>query len=204
MGNRAFSLVEMLVCIAVAAMLYGLIVPTTAAIRGAAGRHQSRVRFNQWRLAIEEFRTEYGHLPDVATGGRLDPGKMLAALTGCDSKGSPVPAEDLQGNIRRIRFHAFGAGELILVTGTMHGAELVDGNGNSQIGVLIDRDEDGAIHGSEVVAVPVASGNSRDGFTAPFTQPASAVGPGVSIPARIAFYSTGSGRDPEGFVYSWR
>lgn len=204
MDRRAFTLMEMLVCIAIVALLYGLIFPTTASLVEAAGRHRTRVRFRQWMLAMEEFRSEYGYVPEVAPAGLLDTGRMLAALTGCDARGQPVAESDLTGNVRRIRFRDFADGELLLVPNGALEAELVDGQENSRIGVLIDRDGDGVIRGEEIRAVPVAAGNSRDGFSATLSPPDSAVGPLTVIGGRVAFYSAGSGATAEHFVYSWR
>lgn len=205
MDRRAFTLVEILVCLAILALLYGLILPTTASIVEATGRHQTRVRFRQWMLAMEEFRAEYGYLPEVTSGtGLLDTGKMLAALTGCDTRGQPVPDAVLQGNVRRIRFRDFSEGEILRLRNGPPDAELVDGQENSQIGVLVDRDGDGVIRGDEIRAVPIAAGNSRDGFSASVYPPESIVGNLTVIAARVAFYSAGSGVDADRFVFSWR
>lgn len=205
MDRRAFTLVEILVCLAILAVLYGLILPTTASIVEATGRHQTRVRFRQWILAMEEFRAEYGYLPDVASGsGLVDTSKMLGALTGCDMRGQPVADADLQGNVRRIRFRDFAEGELLRLHSGPIDAELVDGRDNSQIGILIDRDGDGVIRGDEIRVVPVAAGNSRDGFSATLSPPESVLGPMTVIAGRVAFYSAGSGANADRFVYSWR
>lgn len=204
MDRRAFTLVEILVCIAIAALLYALIFPTTSSIVDATKRHETRARFRQWMLAMEEFCSEYGYLPNVDTGGILETGKMLAALTACDTRGRPVADADLQGNIRRIRFRDFADGELLRMPSGPIEAELVDGQDNSQIGVMVDRDGDGVIRGEEVRLTPISVGNSRDGYSVALSPPESDVGPLTVIAGRVAFYSAGSGTSAERFVYSWR
>lgn len=204
MGNRAFSLLEILVCLAVMAVLASLVVPTTAAVREAAARQQARAQFRQWELAMEEFRAEYGYLPDVTWGGLLDGAKFMAALSGRDPAGAPLPDGALQGNTRRIGFHVLSERERLRTAAGASTAEVVDGFGNSQIVVMIDRDGDGVIRGPEVLALGIASGNSRDGFATAQTPPESIVGPATVIPARVAFYSAGTGSGRESFFYSWR
>ena len=204
MGSRAFTLLEILVCLAVMAVLASLVIPTTAAVREAAARQQARAQFRQWELAMEEFRAEYGYLPDVTSGGLLDGAKFMAALSGRDHTGAPLANEALQGNVRRIGFHALSERERLRTATGAATAEVVDGFGNSQIVVMIDRDGDGMIRGHEVLALAIAAGNSRDGFTAAKTPPESIVGAATTIPARVAFYSAGKGSGPEPFLYSWR
>ncbi len=204
MANRAFSLLEILLCLAVMAVLASLVIPTTAAVKEAAARQRARAQFRQWVLAMEEFRAEYGYLPDVATGGLLDGTKFMAALSGCDHAGMPLPESGLQGNVRRISFHVLGERERLRTAAGAPTAEVVDGFGNSQIVVMTDRDGDGMIRGHEILALPIASGNSREGFSAIQLPPAPTVGASVAIPARVAFYSAGSGTGAEPFLYSWR
>ncbi len=204
MGKRGFSLLEILVCLAVMAVLASLVIPTTAAVREAATRHQVRAQFRQWALAMEEFRAEYGYLPEVTTGGLLDGGKFMAALSGCDSSGAPLPPDVLRGNVRRIVFHRPDERELLRAVAGAPTTEVVDGFSNSQVVVLIDRDGDGVIRGGEILSLAIAAGNSRDGFTLAQEPPGSIVRNAVTIPGRVAFYSAGMGSGPESFVYSWR
>lgn len=63
-NHNGFTIVELLVVVAVIGLLVAILIPTVANVRESAKKAQSRSQFGQWISAIEMFRTEYGYWPD--------------------------------------------------------------------------------------------------------------------------------------------
>jgi len=202
--ESAFTLVEVLAAVGVVAILAALLVPTAAAVRETAQRFETKARFQQWALAMEEFRTEYGYYPDVSTDGLIDPLKFLGALTARDHTGSALAGNALCGNVRKLRFYTAGGKELQRDAAGLPLPEILDGFENSQIVALADRDGDGSIRGLELVRKSLAAGNARDGFSPIVAAPEQELAEGSVIHARIAFYSVGAGERSDRFILSWK
>jgi len=183
------------------AVLAGLLIPTSTAVRNAALRVRGKTQFKQWSLALEEFRSEYGHYPQVAVSGVMDTSRFLAALTGRDHQGLSVTGSAAVGNIRGLRFYTLSTGELVGSEEGIPRAELKDAFGNSRIGVLMDWNGDGFISGDEYVLQALPAGNSYTGFSPPIVPPRQ--GESARISARVALYSVGAGRGPEDYLCSW-
>lgn len=199
---QGFTLLEVLMVVAVISILVAIIIPAIGGAQNSARRAKTRVQFSQWSAAIEQFRQEYGYYP-VFTNFRVNDGAAAAlsgqhifhdTLAGLRRDGSTIatnnasPAPEAQ-NPKRIRFCSFGSDEL-------SSAGLIqDAFGNSEIGVLLDRNLDGAIALNDTSdyspqpAVPLPIGSA--------TVPPP---PGNRIRAGVAFYSAGDGQRP---VTSW-
>ncbi len=196
--HRAFSLLELVAVVAILGVLLAVLVPGLATVRAGVARARTLAMFHQWSLACAEFRLEYGLAPQWAAEPRLTTVEHTAAflrcLTGREPDGRAVAdVAALGGNRRRLAFLLVGPGDL-------HEGRLADAFGNTEIGVLLDRDGDGWIRpGADGALVGVMS---RDG-TGPFV-PEAADLPAEGVRAAAIFYSAGRGRDASDLILSWR
>ncbi|MDD2765675.1 MAG: type II secretion system protein [Opitutaceae bacterium] len=209
--HTAFTLVELLAVIAVLAVLAGILVPTLGAARASALKAQTRVQFAQWIAALEQFRQEYGCYPPVGSGGKLataaDALQFVRTLSGRNPDGSGVTAAaDLNGNFRRLSLCAFAGADFLDPDGPDGSADysgnelLRDAFGNTEIGVLVDRNGDGFIKPADdgpLVAVRGAAGTAG-------LAPDETDLPATGIRAGVAFYSAGRGAIPADMVFSWK
>lgn len=202
--SAAFTLIELLGVIAVIAILAGVLFPTSALVRNVALKVRTKAQFQQWVIAVEEFRAEYGHYPQISSDGLLDTSRFLAAVTGRDHLGVRREGAALNGNTRGLRFYSPATNEILGASQGASRSELIDGFGNSQIGVLMDRDGDGLLRGAELVVRALAAGNSQEGFSSALVPSLLEVSTGTPIAARVAFYSVGQGKSAETFVCSWK
>ena len=210
-GPRGFTLVELLAVVAVIALLAGMLMPSLGSARASALKARTRVQFSQWAAAMEQFRQEYGYYPVVGTDGRLataaDALKFVRTLGGRNPDGTAVAgAADLNGNLKRLSFCAFADADFT-DPGRPGGAPdysgdelLRDAFGNTEIGVLVDRNGDGFIKPADdgpVAAIRAACGTA--GLT-----PAETDLPAAGVRAGALFYSAGRGTGPADLVLSWK
>lgn len=188
--SRGFTLIELLTVIAIIGILAGIIIPTTGAVRTAAKKSQSRTQFNQIVTAMEMFRQEYGYYPRIDDGGnpgtrKIDTDRFFAILTAKTvSGGTPT---DFLGNKKRMSFYSVSDKDLDDTK-----TQLVDGFGNTEIGVVVDRDGNGVISGSGNEAlVAVNPGNYTPTV------------PTAGIRAGVIIYSSGKDGSSNNVVKSW-
>ncbi len=207
----AFTLIELLAVLAVVAILAGILLPALGAARRSALGAAARVQLNRWTAAMEQFRLEYGYYPAVGTDGMLatagDAVTFVRTLAGRNPDGSLVAdAAELNGNVRRLAFTAFSAADFFDpdhpgAVPDFDGNELLcDSFGNTEIGVLVDRNGDGLIRASddgEPVAVRGAAGEAA-------LVPAEADLPAGGVRGGVLFYTAGSAAIPEDMVLSWK
>lgn len=197
-----FTLLEVLAAALVAAVLLAATLPSLELVRVFARKVETRARFAQWTLAFEHYRGDRGVYPPVDVSGLLDVERVRAALTGRDAAGAPLTGPALLGNVRRALYLTFAPGEWHPPAAGVP-EEIHDAFGNSRIGILVDRDGDGEIRGAELQLQPLAAGNAREGFRAAQPLPVGTA-PDGRIPAAVAFYSAGRGREIQDYVFSWR
>ena len=101
MKRRHFTLIEMLVVVAVIAILIGILIPTIGTVMQKVKQSQTKAVINSLRLAIKQYESTYGILP--FTGANADksilyePGsptnleyeKLLSTLEGNDTAQNP-------------------------------------------------------------------------------------------------------------------
>ena len=195
--QAAFTLLELLAVVAIIGILAAIVIPTTAAVRVSALRARSRVQLVQWALAVELFREEYGAYPafpvsakvnagaatalsgvhpyhDLLAGRRRD-GSALPQTAGPAVEGVPPPEAQ---NLRRVAFVRFATGDLFgsdaptpAEVGLLH-----DAFGNTDLVVLVDRNEDGWINAADYPAWPVVSPPDAPGRR---LAPAEPIGAGI-------------------------
>lgn len=209
--RRGFTLLELLVVIAVIGVLAALLFPTVGAARRSAQAARTKVQFTQWAAAIEAFRSEYGHYPAFDPSGLVNGGAAAGpagehlfrdVLAGRRRDGSALaatgPLSAGAQNRRRIAFHTFTDAELTPADDPR--PHLVrDGSGRTEIAVLVDRDLDGFIRigaGRDYAELPRVAG-----FV-----PAAGDFPAGGVRAGVAFYAPAPGATPEDprLVLSWK
>jgi prepilin-type N-terminal cleavage/methylation domain-containing protein len=201
--SSAFSLIEVLLVLAVVAVLGGLALPAGRRALDFGRVVRTQALFTQWRAALELYRAEYGAYPEIGAGGLLESELLAVALTGRDSLGREAAADALNGNLRRLRFLEPSALDWLRLDAPVTRAVVVDAFGNSDIAVLYDRDGDGWIRGEEAVLPPLRPGNARVGFGEPITFAGAGTLRDSGVRARIAFVTAGAGNGREP-VRSWR
>lgn len=160
-GGSGFTLLELLVVIAVIAILAGILIPATSAVRRAVVKSRTRAQFNQYAVAFEQFKAEYGFYPRMGVSGgedsRLNLGEsgidevFIETFSGRQRNGSQVSsAYAKRANPKRISFYTFSesefaADESVVCGNTVKQGAIVDGFGNPNIVVVIDSDRNGVI-----------------------------------------------------------
>ena len=194
-----FSLLELICAMSVIAVLAAILLPTLGAARSTALKAKTRAQFAQWSAALEQFRQEYGYYPELGTDGRLasaaDAVKFVRTLSAHNMDGTAVgDTADLNGNARRITFYAFAAGEF---TGS---GLLCDGFGNTEIGVLVDRNGDGLVKPGDDGSVSPVTG-VESGIS---SAPAETDLPAAGVHAGVLIYSAGRGTGQADLILSWK
>lgn len=223
MNNRCrlggFSLIELLTVIAVVAVLAGILIPTVGSARVSAKKAKTRVLFNQWAVAIEAFRQEYGYYPAFdrnlvnPSGQSTDPAGLHVfhdVLAGRRRNGDALPtyssgtspqAPEAQ-NRKLISFYTFGEvdfGE----TGSAAANLLRDAFDNTEIAVLVDRNLDGRITvggSGDYTSLPAVNGIT------PTSGTTTADIPTAGVRAGVVFYGpapNATAADPQ-FIFSWK
>ena len=199
--NKAFTLIELLTVIAIIGILAAIIIPAVGAARVAALKAKTKVQFNQWAVALQMFKAEYGYFPAVNTGNKLNPQAFFAALTGKNSDGS-APA-NLFGNTKKFSFYSASDSEVSSTTnGDLSNGLLKDAFGNTDIAIFYDSNGDGKVDGSDTPAF-ASSPVTPVGGTA--ISPATGkIDTTNGVRAGVIFYSAGKGSSSSDIVYSWQ
>ena len=154
--RRGFTLIELLTVIAVILILAGIMIPAIGGVLEGSRKASSRTQFQQYVIAINNYRNTYGFWPPFLADGTAtdvsgaatsgDAQDFIRALTGRDLNGDVLSNTAADQNRRRKRFHTFGNDIL--------NDQLIDnGLGLSDTGAIyiaVDHDNDGLIDDSEI------------------------------------------------------
>ncbi len=212
-NSGGFTLIELLTVIAIIAILAAILIPTVGKVRESARKAKVRTQLNQWAVAIETFRAEYGYYPDFTTqaGRKVNGGSFSASLSAAHffhdvlggrrrdgSQPATPAATDPLGtnhNRKRIVFTTFGSDEVSA------GGKLLDAFGNEDIAVIIDTDYNGIIPAGDITGISVRAGSPTSGAS---YAPPSAKVPTAGVRAGVVLFSAGSGGSANNIVYSWQ
>ena len=203
--RRAFTLIELLTVIAIIGILAALIFPSVTGARRAANKSKTRVQFSQWAAAIEGFRSEYGYYPAFHSTNLVNGGAGTGTATdhlfhdilaGKKRDGSVPSAAVSAQNKKLISFYSFSDSDF--TDGTTTTPNFIhDAFDNTQVAVLVDRNLDGVINGTDYPeGIPFVSG----------VRPTVADIPATGIRAGVVFYApspTSTTAAPD-FIFSWK
>jgi len=159
----AFTLIELLMVIAIIGILAGILIPTVGAVRKQANIAASKSQLSNYVTAIQLFKGEYSYYPFVTAGADItvdlssQSTEFIETLSGRGASDGKPKAEG--GNRRRIGFYSFSESEFLLKDDdTVDPTQLADRFNNTAINLRIDGNGDGFVE-------PSISGNK--GPTAP-------------------------------------
>ena len=155
-SKKAFTLIELLMVIAIIGILAGILIPTLSAVKKQANVTASKNQLSQYVNAIQLFKGEYGFYPFADaqdTGKNINSlsDDFIETLSGRDKRTGE--SKEAGNNRRRIAFHSFSENEFYMESnGTVNPTKIADRLNNTKIFIVIDGDGDGK------VTVPSASG----------------------------------------------
>lgn len=141
----AFTLIELLMVIAIIGILAGILIPAVGAVRKQANVAASKSQLSNYVTAITLYKGEYGYLPfsDKASSEKYsikgDGAHFTETLSGRDIDGTTVQT----GNNRRsIAFHSFSESEFWYdeAEGVVVPSRIADRFNNENIIIALDLD----------------------------------------------------------------
>jgi prepilin-type N-terminal cleavage/methylation domain-containing protein len=198
--RKGFTLIELLTVIAIIGILAAIIIPSAGGVKTSANKAKTKAMFNQWSLAMELFKSEYGYYPEVGSGNKLVTASFFGALTAKNPSGVALPSGDsnLKGNNRKLSFYSAAQSDLTSIdSGDTTTGNLKDAFGNTDFAVYTDTDGDGIINASDslTTAVRVTGVDASVGFAPDDTA--------AGVRAGVIFYSAGKGTSAKDIVTSW-
>lgn len=150
--NKGFTLVELLMVLAVVGLLASILIPTAGNIRESAIKTVCKAQLSQYINAIVQFKSQYGYYP-MSSGNKdftinlSDPvisKEFIEIMSGREAEtGKPKSAG---GNRKRIAFHDFSESEFYILEDDLYSlTQLADRFNNTNICIIIDGDGDGFV-----------------------------------------------------------
>lgn len=156
-SRKAFTLIELLTVIAIIGILAGILIPVVGSARKSANKAKSKVQFNQYAVALQQYKTEYGYWPPVGGTSGLNSGQaydisknadFIKALTGKNTDGSALSTGDRTSlNRKAVAFLSISDDQLYFDDSTQKTdpTKLADAFNNPGIHIAVDHDGDGKI-----------------------------------------------------------
>ena len=160
--KSAFTLIELLIVIAIIGILAGLAFQGVQIAIERANTTATKILFNQWTIALETYKMEYGTYPrDLLNDDQpilLNEKKkaFYYSLVGRQFDGSKLSPQDrMYYNRKGLTFYTISEGEI------NDAGNFVDGFGNPTIYLKLDHDNDGVIKG-----LPIEDSNETENIRA--------------------------------------
>ena len=161
----AFTLIELLMVIAIIGILAGILIPTVGAVRTQANLAASRAQLSNYVNAIQMFKVEYGFLPFVS--GSSDEKVNLSSVSECkefmetlsarSSTTGRILTTPVGGNRRLISFLTFSESEFFLDDNDqVDPTQIADRFNNTKITIVIDG------NGDQRVTVKDSNGRNKE------------------------------------------
>ena len=157
-----FTLVELLMVLAVVGLLASILIPTAGNIRESALKTICKAQLSQYINAIVQFKSQYGYYP-FARGNKdyiidlSDPDiskEFIGIMSGREAQTGK--SASIGGNRKRIAFHDFAENEFYILEDDLYSlTQLADRFNNTNILIMIDGDGDGFIFPNPSLASPV-------------------------------------------------
>ena len=151
--KKGFTLVELLMVLAVVGLLASILIPTAGSIRESALKTLCKAQLSQYINAIVQFKSQYGYYP-FARGNKdyvidlSDPEvsqEFIEIMSGRDAKSGK--SKSTGGNRKRMSFHDFSENEFYILEDDLYSlTQLADRFNNTNIRIMIDGDGDGFIY----------------------------------------------------------
>ena len=151
--KKGFTLVELLMVLAVVGLLASILIPTAGNIRESALKTLCKAQLSQYINAIIQFKSQYGYYPFARNNkdyviNLSDPEvskEFIEVMSGRDVKtGKP---KSTGGNRKRIAFHDFSENEFYILEDDLYSlTQLADRFNNTNIFIMIDGNGDGFIN----------------------------------------------------------
>lgn len=157
-NKQAFTLIELLMVIAIIGILAGILIPTVGAVRKQANVAASKSQLSNYVTAIQMFKGEYGFLPFVdsaatdsetfalnTTGQSTE---FIQTLSGREPNGSIIDTATARttGNRKKIGFHSFSESEFYINdSDVVANNQIADRFNNTEIFIELDADGDGFV-----------------------------------------------------------
>jgi prepilin-type N-terminal cleavage/methylation domain-containing protein len=156
--TSAFTLIELLMVIAIIGILAGILIPTVGAVRKQANIAASKSQLSNYVTAIQLFKGEYSYYPfsdaQVASGANVNSlsDDFTETLSGREDDGGAV---SVGGNRRSIGFHSFSESEFLLKDDdTIDDSKIADRFNNTNIFIVVNGD------GKGIIKVPKTDGQN--------------------------------------------
>ena len=148
--KKAFTLVELMIVIAIIGVLVGMLTPMISGAQKRALATTSKTLFTNMASALERYQAEYGYYPAflssrdrVNLADENNSEAMIKALTGKNAEGGKLTQSDRREYNRKARnFIDIAASNIIKKDGKWL---IVDSFTNPNIYVCVDADNDGFI-----------------------------------------------------------
>ena len=151
-NTSAFTLIELLMVIALIGILAGILIPSIGAVKRQANIAASKAQLSNYVNAMQLFKGEYSYFPLVT--GTADSDEIDLSTDSADfirtlSARDPSAANakvSFGGNRRQVAFYSFSESEFALeANDAISTTQLADRFNNKQIFIVVDTDGNGSI-----------------------------------------------------------
>ncbi|MBE6400827.1 MAG: prepilin-type N-terminal cleavage/methylation domain-containing protein [Opitutales bacterium] len=159
MKKRGFTLIEILVVIAIIGLLAAIMIPVAGGAKDALTKTKSKARFNEWVTAVEQYKMTYGFYPTLGQNTPSGSDAHFNLANGSNSEAfvkslygkDPETGDKLTGsertkyNRKATTFCEFSGEDFTQASGEVEFGKLVDGFGNNNIHIVMDTTGNGRV-----------------------------------------------------------